>query len=74
VDIVLEKDRKLIAVECKLKERPESKDLQGIRRLRKFYGEEETGPAFVACPVDAAFDLEPGVTAVPGWQVWDLQG
>ena len=72
VDLILEKDRKLIAVECKLKERPESKDLQGIRRLKKFYGEEETGPAFVACPVDAAFDLEPGVTAVPGWQVWDL--
>jgi hypothetical protein len=30
------------------------------------------GTRFCGCPGDAAFDLEPGVTAVPGWQVWDL--
>jgi hypothetical protein len=33
----------------------------------------ETRPqAFVACPIDAPFDIEPGITAVSGWQVWQL--
>lgn len=72
VDLLLEKDRKFIAVECKLKERPGGKDLQGIRRLKKFYGEEEVSHAYIACPIDMAFDLEPNVTAVPGWETWPI--
>ncbi len=72
VDLLLEKDRKLIAIECKLKERPQKKDLQGIKRLKSFYGPEEVSRAYLACPVDMAFDLEPGVTAVPGWEYWPL--
>jgi hypothetical protein len=64
---------KLIPVECKLKERPGKKDLTGIERLRKFYGKDQVPKAYVACPTDALFDLQPGITAVPGWQVWSLE-
>jgi len=63
---------KLIPVECKLKELLGKKDLTGIERLRKFYGKDQVPQAYVACPTDAVFDLQPGITAVPGWQVWSL--
>jgi uncharacterized protein len=74
VDLLLEKDRKLIAVECKIKERPDRKDVQGIERLRKFYGEAEVPKAYAACPIDTSFDLQPNITAISGWQVWSLAG
>ena len=72
IDLLLEKNRKLIAVECNLKERPSGKDVQGIQRLKKFYGEEEVSHAYLACPIDMAFDLEPDVTAVSGWETWPI--
>jgi len=72
VDLLLERDRKIAAVECKIKERPERKDLHGIERLRAFYGEKEVPRAYVACPTEISFDLEDGATAVSGWEVWPL--
>jgi hypothetical protein len=73
VDLLLERDRKIVAVECKTKEKPERKDLHGIERLRKFYGEEQVPKAYVACPTDVSFDLNHGTTAVSGWEVWPLR-
>ncbi|MCF8104448.1 MAG: ATP-binding protein [Desulfohalobiaceae bacterium] len=72
VDLVLEKDRRLIAIECKLKERPGKKDTKGITRLRAFYGQDEVSAGYLACPVDMAFDLEPAITVVSGWETWSL--
>jgi predicted AAA+ superfamily ATPase len=73
VDLILERDRKLVAVECKLKEKPQEKDIQGIRKLKKFYGQDEVAKAYVAIPTDLSFDVEPGITAVSGWEVWPLE-
>jgi hypothetical protein len=72
VDLLLERDRKIIAVECKIREQPQRKDLQGIERLRKFYGKDEVSRAYVACPTDVPFDLQRGTTAVSGWEAWTL--
>lgn len=72
VDLVIEKDRELIPVECKLAERPDGGDLKGVRAFRKFYGDQQTKKAFLACPVDMPFDLDHGVSAVPGWTCWEL--
>jgi len=72
VDLLLERDRRLFPVECKLEESPGAKDLKGIRRLKTFYGEEAVAHAYLACPIDMAFDVSPGVTAMPGWESWDL--
>jgi len=72
VDLILERDRRLVAVECKLKERPQEKDIRGIRKLRKFYGSDEVAKAYVAIPADVSFDLEPEITAISGWEVWPL--
>jgi hypothetical protein len=73
VDLVLEKNQKLTAIECKLTERPDEKDMKGIRRLKAFYGEEEVIRSYIACPVELPFDVAPGVTAVPGWTVWPTE-
>lgn len=73
VDLLLERNRRLFAVECKVKELPARRDLRGIERLKKFYGREEVARAFVACPAEVSFDIEPAVTAVSGWKVWPLQ-
>ncbi len=73
VDLLLERNRKLVAVECKLKELPERRDAAGIERLRKFYGTSEVPQAYVACPSQVSFDIVPGVGAVCGWETWPLE-
>lgn len=72
VDLVLERNRKLIPVECKINEKPGAKDLRGIESLRRFYGKEEAPKAYVAYPGDVSFDLEADVSAASGWEVWPL--
>ncbi len=72
VDLLLERNGKLIAVECKLKQTPVTKDLRGIRRLRTFYGADEVARAYVACTTEVPYDVDDGVTAMPGWRTWDL--
>ncbi|MFP3871145.1 MAG: ATP-binding protein [Syntrophobacteria bacterium] len=72
VDLLIEKDQKLIAVECKLTERPGSKDAKGIKKLEGFYGETLMQHSYLACPIEKSFDLDADVTAVPGWTVWPL--
>jgi uncharacterized protein len=72
VDLILEKDQKLFPVECKLAERPDRRALQGIARLKAFYGDDVAEKGYVACPVPAAYELDPGLTVVSGWKVWSL--
>ncbi len=68
----MEKDQRLIGVECKMKERPSVNDLKAISRFKTFYGEERVARSYLACPVDMAFDMAPHVTVVPGWKTWTL--
>jgi len=72
VDLVMEKDQRLIGVECKMKERPSVNDLKAVSRFKTFYGEERVARSYLACPVDMAFDMAPNVTVVPGWKSWTL--
>jgi predicted AAA+ superfamily ATPase len=73
VDLLIEKDASLFAVECKLKEKPDARDAQGIKRLVKFYGRDLVSHAYIAIPAEVEFDLAPDVTAVSGWQPWELR-
>jgi hypothetical protein len=73
VDLVLERNQKLTAIECKLTEKPDEKDLKGIRRLKAFYEDKNVERAYVACPVELPFDIVEGVTAVPGWEAWSTE-
>lgn len=72
VDLLLERDQKLIAIECKLSERPEGKDLKGIRALRKFYGDQMVDQAYVACTIESQFNIEANIKAVSGWKTWPI--
>ena len=74
VDLLLERNQTLTAVECKLTEKPRSADLKGIHRLIKFYGRPMIAHAYLACPIAMGFDIDAGVTAVPGWTTWTLAG
>jgi hypothetical protein len=69
VDLLIETDQRLVPVECKWTERPGSGDAAGIRRLRALYGPAVTD-GYVACTTGAAFEVDSGVTAVPGWRLW----
>ena len=70
VDLILERDQKLIPVECKLTEKPDRKALRGINKVKQFYGEDAIDKSYVACPIDMAFEIKPGVTAISGWKTW----
>jgi predicted AAA+ superfamily ATPase len=70
VDLLIERRGRLTGIECKLAERPSSRDAGGLRRLVAFYGEKAIAGLFVACSSDAPYVLDDGVTAMPGWTVF----
>lgn len=72
VDLLIESDNRLTAIECKLAERPGGQDLRGLARLRAFYGAEAIAHSFVACTTRQPFDLAAKVTAMNGWTTWEL--
>jgi len=72
VDLLLDVDQKLVAIECKLSAHPEPGAARGIQKLRDFYGRERVGAAFVACTSQEPFDLGDGVLARSGWHTWEI--
>ena len=72
VDLILEKDQKMIAIECKVSERPDRKSTRGIRKLKQLYGEAVHDRSFIACPIETSFDIEENITAISGWKTWPL--
>src|SRR3990172_1944250 len=61
VDLLLERNQKIIPVECKISEKPQKKTLHGIDRLIKFYGKDHIPDAYVACPVNATYDVDDNI-------------
>jgi uncharacterized protein len=72
VDLVVELGGRLHPIECKLTQKPNARDAASLRTFQSFYGDDEVGPGFIACPITAPFEVEPRVTAVSGWQTWHL--
>jgi len=71
VDLLLERNQRFIAIECKLSERQDKKAAKGIEKLKKFYGESEIDHAYIVCPTAIAFDIALGITTMPGWKTWE---
>jgi hypothetical protein len=71
VDLVIESDRKLIAIEFKRSEKPDTRDARGIQKLCDFYGSDDVRAAFGACTTDHPYEVAPGVVARNGWRRWD---
>lgn len=67
VDLLIELDGKLQAIEIKLTERPSVRELRGLRALKKFYGPESLASEQIACTAQQPFTVSEGVMAVPGW-------
>lgn len=72
VDLLIEYNNRLSAIECKLAERPGGHDLRGLARLANFYGDDSIAHSFIACTTKQPFNPAPGVTAISGWTTWDL--
>ena len=72
VDLVIEWDQRLYAIECKLTEQPGKSDLRGIKALRKMYGEEHVPQAWIACPCREGYEISPTVEARSGWTAWEV--
>lgn len=72
VDLLIERNGKLVAIECKLTQTPVGKDLRGLRSLRSFYGDDYVEKSFVACTTEVPFEVAEGVMAVPGWTTWGI--
>ena len=71
---MIERNARLTAIEVKLSQTPDSRAARTIDRLRAFYGQEAVAGAYVACTTEVPFEPTPGVTAVPGWTSWNLDG
>ena len=67
VDLLIDVDGKLWPIECKLKEKPDRRDVRGVNRLRAMYGRDAIGTAYIACTTRQAYEVEADVMAVPGW-------
>lgn len=72
VDLLVEIDGRLHAIECKRTERPGPDDVRRMRKLVGFYGPEAIGTMSVACLSDQIFSITDDVVARPGWDTWDL--
>lgn len=72
VDLLVEIDQQIVAIECKLTSHPRTDDLRGIRRLRALYGDDTVRSASIACTTEAPFEIADGVLARPGWTTWEV--
>ncbi|MCG8463054.1 MAG: ATP-binding protein [Holophagales bacterium] len=72
VDLVIEWNGQLHAIECRLAEAPRIRDLRGLEKLAGFYGEAMIGGRYVACTTPLPHEIGDRVTALPGWSTWPL--
>ncbi|MEK6747953.1 MAG: DUF4143 domain-containing protein [Pseudomonadota bacterium] len=72
VDLIVEINQQIFAIECKLTEKPSTRECAGIARVSAMYGK-QLAAAYVACHTPQAYDIVPGVAAVNGWKVWPLK-
>jgi hypothetical protein len=71
VDLLVELDGRLHAIECKLTSAPTERDLRGIVRLRAVYGP-QVASASIACTATLDGRLGSDVRVVPGFQTFAL--
>lgn len=69
VDVLIELDGRLHAIEIKLTERPSSRDLRGLKTLQRFYGDNAIASSRIACTCQQPFNITENITAQPGWTV-----
>jgi predicted AAA+ superfamily ATPase len=68
VDLVVEIDQRLVAVECKATDHPGPRTVRGIARLVEFYGPDRVAERLVVHTGQDAFLIDGDVRAVSGWE------
>ena len=71
VDLLIEHNGQLHAIECKLTERPSGHATRGLQRFQALYGD-TVARSTIACTTTTPFDPAPSITAVSGWTTWPL--
>jgi predicted AAA+ superfamily ATPase len=69
VDLLVERDGRFIAVECKYLETTDTSNLKGIKSLVRSYGEESLIGAYIATRTAHPYPLAANVQAVPGSRI-----
>ncbi|WPL10835.1 MULTISPECIES: DUF4143 domain-containing protein [Thiorhodovibrio] len=69
VDLLIERNGALHAIECKLTEQPGPRETRGLAKLRAFYGDQIATRAWIACTTRQRHEIAPGVDATPGWEI-----
>ncbi len=73
VDLLIEQNNVLTAIECKVAERPAPRDTRGLYRLMDFYGRHTINSCFIACTTKQPFQVTPEIMAHSGWTIWDFK-
>jgi len=66
VDLIIEKDGRFTAIECKYGEVVSSSSLKGLKAFTDAYGRENIKACYVASRTTADHPLTDGITAIPG--------
>jgi predicted AAA+ superfamily ATPase len=71
VDLLIERDGRFTAIECKYAEVIDEPGLKGLRAFAETYGRESLQALYVASRTSRTYPLSGGITAVPGSEIAD---
>jgi len=71
VDLIIERDGRITAIECKYSEVVDESGLKGLRAFTADYGSEDVEARYVASRTSIPYPLTDGITAIPGSRVAD---
>lgn len=71
VEVIIEKDGRFTAIECKYTEIAPKADLKGLKAFAEAYGQENVRADYVASRAKESYPLTDWITAVPGRLIAD---
>jgi predicted AAA+ superfamily ATPase len=71
VDLIIERDGRVTAIECKYAEVVDESGLKGLRAFTSDYGPESVEARYIASRTPIPYPLTDGITAIPGSRIAD---
>jgi predicted AAA+ superfamily ATPase len=69
VDLIIEQDGRVTAIECKYTEAVDKSSLKGLRIFIGDYGPENVKGRYIACRSPISYPLNGDITAIPGSRI-----
>ena len=66
VDLIIERDGRATAIECKFTEVVDNSDVKGLNAFVRDYGLENVEARYIACRTPVHYPLSEGINAIPG--------